>query len=580
MADHTTQRRLAAILAADVAAYTRRMEEDSDGTVAAWQAARDDVIEPSIQDHSGRLVKLTGDGFLAEFPAVQDAVNCAIAMQAGLASSSLEFRIGVNLGDIIDDGRDIHGEGVNVAARLEGLAEPGGIVISGGVYEQIRNRIKCGYQDMGEQVVKNVSAPVRAYAVIGESPVADPAPPSLPDKPSIAVLPFNNLSGDPEQEYFSDGITEDIITALSHIRQFFVIARNTTFTYKGQAVNVQAMAKDLGVRYVLEGSVRKAGDRVRITAQLIDGASGSHLWAEKYDRELADIFAVQDEITETVAGAIAPAIAKAEIEKARSKPHDSLDAWAACQRGNYHFNRYTPDDMVEAEKFYCQAIALDPKLVAAHAGLARKICFNSQFETRQITNADFAEALDEAQTAVDLDSEDSYAHTALGFVLMQRAHSVGGSFDDGVAAFEHALILNPNSAISHFGLGRTLTGKGESDAAIGHLETALRLSPRDPTAPRILETIGRAQFHLGNYQGTVDFSIEAQRIDLAISWVNAAEYVAALALLGRNSEAKAAKDSMLEKFPDMTCASVKGGLNAAHIADVIKGLRIAGVPEG
>ena len=198
MADHTTQRRLAAILAADVAAYTRRMEEDSDGTVAAWQAARDDVIEPSIQDHSGRLVKLTGDGFLAEFPAVQDAVNCAIAMKAGLASSSLEFRIGVNLGDIIDDGRDIHGEGVNVAARLEGLAEPGGIVISGGVYEQIRNRIKCGYQDMGEQVVKNVSAPVRAYAVIGESPVADPAPPSLPDKPSIAVLPFNNLSGDPE----------------------------------------------------------------------------------------------------------------------------------------------------------------------------------------------------------------------------------------------------------------------------------------------------------------------------------------------------------------------------------------------
>ena len=280
MADQSTQRRLAAILAADVVGYTRLMEKDADGTVAAWQAARADVIRPNALDHSGKLVKLTGDGFLIEFPTVLDAVNCAVAVQKELESSPLDFRIGVHMGDIIDDGEDIHGEGVNVAARLEGLGDAGGICISGSVHEQVRNRIDVTYDDLGEKEVKNVSAPVRVYAIRldgAEAPASKPVTAPI-DKPSIAVLPFDNLSGDPEQEYFSDGITEDIITALSHIRQFFVIARNSTFTYKGRAVDVQTIAKDLGVRYVLEGSVRKSGKRLRISAQLIDGETGSHIW--------------------------------------------------------------------------------------------------------------------------------------------------------------------------------------------------------------------------------------------------------------------------------------------------------------
>jgi TolB-like protein len=280
MGEQPIQRRLAAILAADVAGYTRLMEQDTDGTVAAWQAARREVIKPTVADHSGKIVKLTGDGFLVEFLTVQDAVNCAIAMQRDLASSSLDFRMGVNMGDIVDDGEDIHGEGVNIAARLEGLAETGGICISGDVYNQIRNRVDAIFEDMGQQEVKNVSAPVQVYAVRLEgssapSASATPAAPAISDKPSIAVLAFDNMSGDPEQEYFADGVTEDIITALSAVRSFFVIARNSSFAYKGRAVDVKTIGRELGVQYVLEGSVRKGGNRIRVTAQLIGAATMS-----------------------------------------------------------------------------------------------------------------------------------------------------------------------------------------------------------------------------------------------------------------------------------------------------------------
>ena len=305
MAEREVQRRLAAILAADVAGYTRLIETDTDGTVEAWQDAREDVIRPRVSDHSGKIVKLTGDGFLVEFPTVQDAVNCAIAMQQGLADSSLNFRMGVNLGDIVDDGEDIHGEGVNLAARLEGLAEPGGIVISGGVYDQVKNRIDADYEDMGLQKVKNVSAPVQAYRVRQQKMDGDAAAPrqgittEVFDRPAVAVLPFDNMSGDEEQEYFADGITEDIITELAKWGWFPVIARNSTFAYKGQSPDIRKVADELGARYVVEGSVRKSGNRVRITAQLIDAVTGHHVWAERYDRDLTDVFAVQDEITMT-----------------------------------------------------------------------------------------------------------------------------------------------------------------------------------------------------------------------------------------------------------------------------------------
>ena len=332
-----TQRRLAAILAADVAGYTRLVELDTDGTVAAWKSARDNVIKPLVDKKSGHIIKFTGDGFLVEFPSVQDAVVCAITLQEELKSSSLNFRIGINVGDITDDGSDVHGEGVNIAARLEALAEPGGICISGDVYNQVRNRIDAVFKDMGEQEVKHVSQPVSVYAINpAKQKTSDhqiSPTPALPDKPSIAVLPFDNLSGDPDQEYFADGMTEDITTGLTRFRSLFVIARNSTFAYKGKSPDVREVARDLGIRYVLEGSVRRVGERIRITGQLIDAETGIHLWAERYDRELEDIFAVQDEVTEAIVAAIAPEIGDVERKRAQRKPAGNLDAWELYQRG-------------------------------------------------------------------------------------------------------------------------------------------------------------------------------------------------------------------------------------------------------
>ena len=333
MAKREVRRRLAAILAADVAGYTRLMEEDTDGTVAAWQDAREDVINPRVAEFSGDLVKLTGDGFLVEFSTVQDAVKCAISMQNDLAQSSLNFRVGINIGDIVDDGEDIHGEGVNIAARLEGLAEPGGIWISGDVYNQVRNRIEAEYEDMGQQDVKNVSVPVHAYSIrlkfaAPTTPSAsDASTPEILERPAVAVLPFDNMSGDEEQEYFADGITEDIITELAKWAWFPVIARNSTFAFKGQSSDVRLVAEELGARYVVEGSVRKGGNRVRITAQLIDAATGHHVWAERYDRELEDVFAVQDEITMNLAGAIMPELSADQQKQALRKPPEDLKAW-------------------------------------------------------------------------------------------------------------------------------------------------------------------------------------------------------------------------------------------------------------
>jgi adenylate cyclase len=368
MADWEVQRRLAAILAADVVGYTRLMEEDTDGTVAAWQAARDDVVEPAAQDHSGRIVKLTGDGFLVEFQAVQEAVNCAIAMQQGLASSRLEFRMGVNLGDIIDDGRDIHGEGANIAARIESLAEPGGINISGDVYNQVKNRIKAAFEDRGEQDVKNVSDPVRVYAIRmagGDEPPGT-AGQSVPDKPSIAVLLFDNLSGDPEQDYFADGMVEEIITGLSHICWLRVIARNSSFIFKGQPIDIRDVAEKLGVRYVMEGSVRKAGDRVRITAQLVEADAGRHLWADRFDGTLADVFDLQDQITAGVVAAIEPSVRRAEIDRAKRKRPDDLGAYDLYLRAIERMYEITPQGRDQSLAYIDQALTIDPGFAEAH----------------------------------------------------------------------------------------------------------------------------------------------------------------------------------------------------------------------
>jgi adenylate cyclase len=363
---HQVERKLAAILAADVAGYSRLMGQDEAGTLARLKEHRRELIDPKIADHKGRIVKTTGDGMLIEFPSVVEAVACAVAVQRGMAERNVSisedqrivFRVGINLGDIIVEDADIHGDGVNIAARLEAMAEPGGICVNRVVRDQVRDRLDIAFEDMGEQQVKNIARPVRAYRImLDQTPrPSDPAAVALPmrtlalpDKPSVAVLPFTNMSSVPEQEYFADGIAEDVITALSRYPSLFVIARNSTFTYKGRAVEIRQIGRELGVRYVLEGSLRKAGNRIRVTAQLIEAETGNHVWAERYDRDLADIFAVQDEISQAVTIAIAPAIEDAERQRAMRKPPGSLDAWTAYQRGLWHMGKEEIEDFTLAE---------------------------------------------------------------------------------------------------------------------------------------------------------------------------------------------------------------------------------------
>ena len=384
MGDERVERRLAAILAADVVGYSRLVGIDEEGTLAALKALRKSLIDPKVTEHRGRIVKNTGDGALVEFASAVDAVRCAVETQREMADRTInipedrriEFRIGINIGDIVIEEGDIFGDGVNIAVRLESIAAPGGVCISEDVYRQVRGKFDATFEDIGEQKLKNIVQPVRVYRmrIVGTSAGASTGEHSanlpLPDKPSIAVLAFQNMSGDVEQEYFADGIAEDIITALSKSRWLFVIARNSSFTYKGRSVDVKQIGRELGVRYVLEGSVRKSGNRVRITAQLIEAATGAHMWAERYDRDLADIFAVQDEITGSVATAIEPTMAQAEQQRASRKRPDSLDAWEAYHRGLWHFLKHEPGENDQARLFFQRAIDLDRGFAPGYYGLA------------------------------------------------------------------------------------------------------------------------------------------------------------------------------------------------------------------
>lgn len=378
MSEQRVQRRLAAILAADVVGYSAMMGRDEVGTLARLMACRENIIDPSFARYGGRIVKIMGDGLLVEFASAVDAVQSAQEVQSAMAvhnadkseSDRMMFRVGINLGDVIVDGDDIHGDGVNIAARLEGISDPGGICISDNVHHQVRGKIDSNFDDLGLQDLKNIAEPVHVYGLTKLSAPATSTPLPLPDKLSIAVLPFQNMSGDAEQEYFADGIAEDIITALSRFHWFFVIARNSSFSYKGTSPDIRDVARDLGVQYVLEGSVRKGGNRVRITAQLIDATTGNHIWADRYDRELHDVFAVQDEITEAITGAVAPSFVAAEARRASGKAPENLDCWDLVIRGNWRLWRRNRDDMVEAKQLFEAAIKLDPNSYMAYGGLA------------------------------------------------------------------------------------------------------------------------------------------------------------------------------------------------------------------
>ena len=443
-----TQRRLAAILAADVAGYTRLVELDTDGTVAAWKSARDNVIKPLVDKKSGHIIKFTGDGFLVEFPSVQDAVSCAIAMQEQLKSSPLEFRMGINVGDIVDDGGDVHGEGVNIAARLEALAKPGGICVSGDVYNQVRNRIDAEFRDMGEKEIKHVSQPIRVYAIgVAQRSVSGNPVPELPDKPSIAVLPFDNMSGDSEQEYFSDGISEDIITDLSKISGLHVIARNSSFVFKGANVNIKQAATELGVRYVLEGSVRKSGDRVRITAQLIDSSSGGHLWAERYDRVLENIFDLQDEIAGNIVNALRVKISLSEERAIENKPTKNVVAYEFCLHGRSLLRDMTRDAVELAATMFEKAIAIEPHYVQALAGLAD--CGSMLQFHYQLSETKAKKILAYCKLALEIDPNSSEAHASYGRFLSLKIEE----HENAAREFQIAIELSPESFEAHYYFG-------------------------------------------------------------------------------------------------------------------------------
>jgi len=589
----TATRRLAAILAADIAGYSRLVGADEEGTLRQLKMHRRELVDPKITEHRGRIVKTTGDGMLVEFVSVVDAVRCAVDIQRRMLERNAEvapdkriqFRVGINVGDIISDENDIYGDGVNVAARLEGLAEPGGICVSRIVHEQVCDRLDFSFEDMGEQQVKNIARPVRTHRILfstrSDEPISAAAfsPRSarpLPQKPSIAVLPFANMSGDAEQEYFSEGITEDIITNLSHNHSFFVISRSSSFTYKGPAVDVGKVGRELGVRYVLEGSVRRAGNRVRITAQLVEAATGHHLWADRYDRELADVFAVQDEIARSITGAIAPGIIAAEVRQAQRKDPDQLDAWDRTVRAHWHIRRFTREDLAEARRLLTDAIALDPANSMAYADLAYARHFEAVFGWGDGPAESHTRLGEAARKAVAIDDNDAMAHTALAiFELFSGRH------EEARRRLHRALDLNPNSESARGYLGVSYAFSGDYEAALRHLEEAIRLSPRGLLVVIWHLCKGWAALLAERYEEAVEFTGHAREANPEFPDIYAIS-ASAYGHLGNTTAARAALDQLLHRMPELTASDQRLVRPFARVADrerFLEGLHKAGLPE-
>ena len=581
-------RRLTAILAADTAGYSRLMGTDEEGTHRRLQAHLRELIDPKITEYRGRVVKNTGDGFLAEFASVVDAVRCAVEVQRGMAERNavtspeerIEFRVGINLGDVIAEGGDIFGDGVNIAARLEALAEPGGICVSRVVRDQVRDKLDYAFEDMGEQQVKNISRPVRVYrvrdAVAVKSATAQPQPAlPLPEKPSIAVLAFQNMSGDPEQEYFADGMVEEITAALCRVRDFFVIARNSAFSYKGRAVPMQQVSRELGVRYLIEGSVRKAGNHVRVTAQLIDGTSDTHLWADKYDGAITDIFDLQDRITASVVGAIQPSVRSAEIERSRRKRPESLDAYDLVLRAYPNVWSLERAANAEALKLLYQATAIEPDYSLALSLTAwchaQQVVYNWAVEPASART----EALRLAQMAATTSGEDPTILTVLG-----AAYAIVHKHAVAARLLEKALALDPNSAWAWNRSGWLQTYLGNPDISIDHFERALRLSPFDPLNFNAYIGIGGAHFAAGRYDDAALW-IEKGLIDRPGATWAYRELVAAYTLLGRDSDARAGLLRLINDYPDLTVSKVLSALVYPQpmLDRIAEGLRKAGMAE-
>ena len=632
MTEEGFKRKLAAILSADVAGYSRLMGEDEEATVRTITDYRE-VLTNLIQQHNGKVVDSPGDNLLAEFVSVVDAVQCAVAVQKEIKARNdelpenrrMQFRIGINLGDVIQEEDRIYGDGVNIAARLEGLSEPGGICVSKTAFDHIESKLPYGYEFLGDQAVKNIAKPVGTYRVMLEPRVTDaetgdekrvglrpwrwatlavvavlvvgtavvaiwnvylrPSPPpaevvsektqrlELPEKPSIAVLPFVNIGGDPEQEYFSDGITEEIITTLSKVPHLFIIARNSVFTYKGKSVKVQQVGQELGVRYVLEGSVRKAGDRVRITAQLIDAATGGHLWSERYDRDLKDIFALQDEITMEILTAVRVKLTEGEQVRLHAKGAANLDSYMKVLQGMPHFYRFNWESNIQARQMFEEAIALDPKNPGAYSCLGWTYLMEVWFGSSKSPDKSIERAAELVQKALALNDTLDFSHS-----LLANIYLVKRQYEKAIAEAERAVALNPNGADAHAHLGMILKYAGGREEAIPLLKKAIRLNPIPPNW--YLFGLGEAYFGARQYEEAIPVYkkvLHRNPDDIRTLTGLAATY----SLLGREEQARSTAAEVLRIAPKFSVEYVKTlpFKNKADIELLIDALRKAGLPD-
>jgi adenylate cyclase len=583
-------RKLAAIFAADVAGYARLVGSDEVGTLRLFTAHRE-ILDGLIAEHGGRIANTAGDSVLAEFPSAVDAVQCALQAQERLAEANqnlpadrrLEFRIGVHVGDVVVQPGDLFGDGVNIAARLQTLAEPGGVCISGTVHEHVRKLPTLRFSDLGPQVVKNIAEPVRAYllssekaapAVAGREPDR-PKPLPLPDKPSIAVLPFTNLSGDPEQEYFADGLVEDIITALSRVRSFFVIARNSSFTYKGRAVDVRQVSRELGVRYVLEGSIRKAGSRVRIVGQLVDGTTGHHVWADRFDGDVSDIFELQDQVTESVVGAVEPSIRLEEIRQARTKPTSSITAYDLYLRALPGFYSMTHEGFADVRRLTNEALTIDPGFTLAKAlgayirSISVSQCWHEPDDIRvavRMAREVLAEARDDP--------------TSLRFAAQVLAYSAK-EYEAALSVIDRSLYLNPNSAQGYTGSGWVNAYAARPLIAIDHFHRAMRLSPIDPEKGIALSGIGMSYLMLERFDEALQWGQNALR-EMPNYGSSHRVVIGALVGLQRLDEARAAAQRLMDAFPTYNLTlqrEINPWRDQAFGERYLDALRVAGIPE-
>jgi adenylate cyclase len=583
MNEERAKRKLTAILSADVKGYSRLMGEDEVGTVKTLKEYRE-IMARFIQKHGGRVVDSPGDNLLVEFASVVDATQCAVEVQEKLnilnsdlpGNKRMEFRMGINLGDVIEDGASIYGDGVNIAARVEALSKEGGICVTGSVFDQIEGKMPLDFEYLGEQTVKNINKPVRVYRIYVESKkeFVFEKEPELPDKPSIAVLPFENMSGDPTKEYFSDGLTEEIITGLSKIPHLFVIARNSTFTYKGKAVKVQQVSREMAVKYVLEGSVRSAGERVRITAQLIDGTTGQHLWADRYDRELRDIFAIQDEITMNIMIALQVKLTEGEQAGLQARHTNNLEAYVKYLQAHEYFKKFSKEETVLAKQKYQESIALDPGYAPAYAGLAGTYLQEAWLGWSKTPEQSIAKAMQYAQKCIALDETFSHAHATLGFI-----HLVLRQWDKATEKMEMAVSLNPNEADSVLGLAVVYRTVGRVEEALSLLEKAVSLNPLPPNW--YLHEFGSCYRLMGRYEEAI--AVNKRILKRSPDYLNSRLNLIVTYMM--SGEKKAARKEAVEVLKQRPDFSIERFLKHFPYKDqkIIDGFRVdlrkAGLPD-